>query len=98
MRDGGDVADDGEIEADGLQGTDGGFAAGAGAADEHFDFFQAVAHGLARAAGASACAGAAGVDSGGAAETAASTSSVFAFGAFVFAGFFSSESAMVKNF
>ena len=47
MRHGGDVADDGDFEADGLDGADGGFAAGAGALDADFDFLQAVAHGLA---------------------------------------------------
>src|SRR3954452_4037811 len=60
--------------------------------------FLAGLAGVSTAAGAEVSAGGAvGVDSSGATGTAASTVSDFALGAFVFAGFFSSESAMTKN-
>src|SRR4029078_3933783 len=45
--DGSDVADNGEIEPDGLESADGGFAASAGTRDDDFDFLEAVTHGLA---------------------------------------------------
>src|SRR3954465_14804216 len=45
--DGGDIANDSEIEADGLESSDGGFTARARTADEDFHFLEAVAHGLA---------------------------------------------------
>ena len=47
MRDGRDVFDGGDFEADRLEGADGGFAAGAGAFDAHFDLLHAVRHRLA---------------------------------------------------
>ena len=47
MRNGGDIFDDADLQADGLNGAHGGFAAGAGALDAHLDFLQAVAHRLA---------------------------------------------------
>ena len=48
VRDGGDIPDEGQFQANCLQGPDGGFAPGPGAFDQHFDFFQPVPHGLAR--------------------------------------------------
>ena len=44
---GGDVPDDADFQANGLNGAHGGFATGAGTFDADFDFLQAVAHGLA---------------------------------------------------
>ena len=47
MRDGRDVLDGADFQADGLEGANGGFAAGAGAFDADFHFLHAVGHGLA---------------------------------------------------
>src|SRR5204863_9149730 len=47
VRNGRDVADDGDVEADGLNGTDGRFAAGARAFHADFDFLKAMTHSLA---------------------------------------------------
>ena len=47
MRDWGDVFDDADFEADGLDGADSGFATGAWAFDADFDFLETVTHGLA---------------------------------------------------
>ena len=47
MWDWGDVFDDTDFEADGLDGADGGFTTGTWAFDADFDFFEAVTHGLA---------------------------------------------------
>ena len=46
MRNGRDVPNHGEIEADGLQSADSGFTAGARTAHENFHFLQAMAHRL----------------------------------------------------
>src|SRR6266849_9159754 len=43
----GDIFDGGDFEADGLQGADGGFAAGTGTLDSDFNLSHAVRHGLA---------------------------------------------------
>ena len=48
MRHGCDVTDDGKVETDRLERADGRFTAGAWSPNEHFDFLEAVAHGLAR--------------------------------------------------
>jgi hypothetical protein len=42
-----DIADDGDIESDGLHGADGGFTTRAWTFDANFDFLETVAHGLA---------------------------------------------------
>src|SRR5436190_1463358 len=47
MRNGRDVTNDGEVKTDGLEGADSGFTASAGTADEDFDLFETMAHGLA---------------------------------------------------
>ena len=47
VRDGGDIADDADLQADGLDGADGRFTTCAGTLDADFDFLQTVAHGLA---------------------------------------------------
>src|SRR5271165_3056805 len=46
MRNRGDVSNDRNVQANGLNRTNGGLASGAGAFNQHFNLLQAMSHGL----------------------------------------------------